>query len=276
MVGARAGGHVSVRLLLAFLGRDLRIAASYKLGFVFMAVGGLVTLTVFHFIAKTFGDAPLLVQHYGAGYFSFALLGIVVASSLRALQTSFAARLRETQTDGSLEVLLAAPRSTFSVVCGLAAYPIVNGLARAAGLLVLGALFFDARLKVNPVAFACVLLMAMAAFAALGLLSAAFVLVFKRGDPFTFALDTATYLLAGVVYPVQVLPPALQFASRLLPATYALEGLRAAGLKGASVSEVLPSLGALALFCAVLWPASALALTLARRHVERTGTLPQG
>jgi len=266
---------VTGRLLVAFLRRDLRIAASYKLGFVFMAVGGLVTLTVFHFIAKMVGDAPVLVGRYGTGYFSFALMGVVVASSLRALQTSFAARLRETQTDGSLEVLLSAPLSTFGVVTGLAAYPIVNGLVRAASLLALGALFFDARLNVNPLAFACVFVLAMGAFAALGLLSAAFVLVFKRGDPFTFALDTATYLLAGVVYPVEVLPPVLQFASKLLPATYALEGLRAAGLKGASLSQVLPSLGALALFCALLWPLAALALALARRHVERTGTLPQ-
>ncbi len=264
-----------MRLLLAFLQRDLRIAASYKLGFVFMAVGGLVTLSAFYFIAQTMGEAPVLKQHYGSSYFSFALMGVAVASSLRALQTSFAARLRETQTDGSLEVLLSAPRTTFHVVAGLAAYPIVNGLVRGAGLLAAGSLFFGAKLSVDPLAFGCALALSLTAFGALGLLSAAFVLVFKRGDPFTFALDTATYLLAGVVYPVEVLPPALQLASKLLPATYALKALRDTGLRGATLAQVLPTLGALALFSAVLWPLAALALTLARRYVERTGTLPQ-
>ncbi len=263
-----------MRLVLAFLRRDLAIAASYKTSALFLVAGGLVTLTVFHFIAKTMGGAPVLQAHYGADYFSFALVGVAVASCLRALQTSFAARLREAQADGSLEVLLSSPHSTFRVVASLAAYPIVNALLRALGLLAFGALLFDAKLDIDPAAFGVTLALALVAFAALGLLSAAFVLTFKRGDPFTYLLDTATYLLSGVVYPVEVLPEALQWVSRLLPATYALEGLRGAALQGATLAEVLPSLGALTIFSVVLWPAAAAALAWARRHVERTGTLP--
>jgi ABC-2 type transport system permease protein len=255
----------------AFLRRDLQIAASYRTDLALTAVGGLITLTACYFLARTVGDSPALRGH--GDYFSFALVGVAVASSLRSLQTSFASRLRESQNDGSLETLLAAPLSTFQVVTGLAAYPIVSALVRALAFLAAGAWLFDAHLHVSPLAFAVSLLASLLAFGALGLLSAAFVLVFKRGDPFSYALDMASYLLCGVIYPVEVLPEGLQRVSRLLPATHALEALRASGLHGEPLSAVLPSLGALAAFSAVLWPLAALALTWARRHVERAGTL---
>lgn len=262
-----------MRLLWAFLRRDLRIAASYRMNFVFTAVGGLVTLATFYFLARTVGDSALLQNRYGADYFSFALVGISVASALRSLQTSFAQRLREAQTDGSLEVLLSAPLSTFRVVALMAAYPVVSALVRSVGLLVLGAWIFGARLHVDVASFAIVLALAVLAFAPLGLLSAAFVLSFKRGDPFSYLLDVATYLFAGVIYPVEVLPPLLRWAAQLLPATWALRGLRAAGLRAAGVAELGQVLIILGLFSAVLWPLAAVALAVSRRHAERAGTL---
>jgi ABC-2 type transport system permease protein len=264
---------MSPRRLWAFFWRDLLVGISYRTGLAFTAVGGVMTLTVFYFLARTVGASPAL---RGQGdYFSYALVGVAVASSLRSLQTSFASRLRETQSDGSLEVLLGAPLSTFQVVAGLAAYPIASALGRALALLAAGAWLFGAQLSISPVAFAAALLVSVVTFGALGLLSAAFVLVFKRGDPFSYALDAASYLLCGVIYPVDVLPPILQALARFLPATHALEALRAAGLHDAPLAEVLPSLARLGLFAAVLWPLAAVALAIARRHVERVGTLGQ-
>lgn len=262
-----------MRLLGAFLRRDLKIAASYPMTFVFTFVGGFVTLTTFYFLARTIGTAPLLQSRYETDYFSFALIGLAVASALRSLQTSFASRLREAQTNGSLEALLASPHSTFRIVALLAAYPVLSALIRAIGLIALGQLFFGARLQLNVLSFALVLLLALLAFGALGLLSAAFVLSFKRGDPFAYVLDVATYLLAGVIYPVEVLPQWLQAVSKLLPATWALEGLREAALRGAPVEALWDVVGVLALFSAILWPVAAIALSVSRRHAERVGTL---
>lgn len=261
-------------VLWAFLRRDLLIAASYRTPAFFAAVSGLVTLTVFHFLAKTMGHSPSVLERFGTDYFSFALLGVSVASALRALQTSFSARIRETQLDGSLEVLLASPLSTFRVVASLALYPILSALFRMLVLLLLGTALFGARLHLSVGAFVLTLLLSLATFGALGLLSSAFVLVFKRGDPFSYALDTATYLLSGVVYPVEVLPPLLQKLALLLPATHALSALRASALKATTLAELWPTLCVLAGFTLLLWPCAALALTLARRHIERVGSLP--
>ncbi len=260
-------------LVWAFIRRDFRIAASYPANFLFILVGGLISLTVFYFLAKTMGE-PTALRRFGIDYFSFALMGIAIATCLRSMQTSFAIRVRESQADGSLEILLSAPLPTFQIIGYLALYPIASAVLRALALIFCGSLL-GARLDLNPIAFLGTLVISMVPFAALGLISAAVVLVFKRADPLAFALDAASYLLCGVIYPVEVLPPALQWASKLLPATYALGALRASGLKAAGISQLLPAWGALALFSIVLWPAAAVALAWARHRAERTGTLPQ-
>ncbi len=263
-----------MRVLGAFLLRDLRIAEAYKSSFAFMAAGGVVTLTVFHFLALTVGDLPLLRSRYGADYFSFALIGLAVATCTRGLQSSFGRRLRESQLEGSLELLLASPLSTWRVVALLAAYPVALSFVRALAFVLAGAWLFGAQLRLNLAGFAAALACSLASFAALGLLSSAFVLAFKRGDPLNYLLDTASYLFSGVFYPIEVMPPALQWISHLLPATYAVNALRASGLQRASVVEVAPALLTLLAFAVALWPLAVLALALARRHVERTGTLP--
>ncbi len=264
-----------MRILWAFIRRDWLIASSYRASMFFTVAGGLVTLTTFHFLARLVGQAPAL-KSYGADYFSFALLGVAIASCLRNLQASFPQRVRESQVDGSLEVMFLAPLSTFRVLASLAAYPILSALLKALALVLVGSWLFGARLSLNLAGFAATLALSMVPFVALGLLSAAVVLVTKRADPFTFALDTANYLLCGVIYPIEVLPPTLQSVAKFLPATYALRALRSAGLGHATIGQLLPSWGILALFGAILWPAAGWALAWARRHVEQTGTLPQG
>ncbi|HXN41326.1 MAG TPA: hypothetical protein VN918_06020, partial [Myxococcaceae bacterium] len=122
-------------MLWAFLRRDFQIASSYRTSLLLAIAGGLFTLTAFHFLAQMVGAAPML-QAYGADYFSFALLGLAVASALRSLQTNFAMRLRESQADGSLEILLLAPVSTFRVIVCLAGFSVLSGLAKALSFLV--------------------------------------------------------------------------------------------------------------------------------------------
>jgi ABC-2 type transport system permease protein len=265
-----------MRRLFAFLKRDFLIAASYKLNSALALLGGLMTLTLLYFLSKTMGAVPLLKNTYGMSYFAFSLVGVAVAAALQSFQTSFSRKLRETQMDGSLETLLCAPISTLGVVSMLALYPMLQALLSALLLLAAGQFLpFGAQLSIQPFPFAVTLLVSSLPFTALGLLSAAFVMVFKRGDPFTYAVDIASYLVAGILYPREVLPSFLRTAARFVPASYAVDGLRLASGRHAPLSAFLPIWGALLLFAAVLWPVAGLSLFLSRRHVERVGTLPQ-
>jgi ABC-2 type transport system permease protein len=76
-----------------------------------------------------------------------------------------------------------------------------------------------------------------------------------------------------LMYPVSVLPHALQLLARLIPVTYSLEGMRRALLGGARWNEIWPSVAALLLFAAILLPFSFAVFAWALRRTRVTGTL---
>jgi ABC-2 type transport system permease protein len=80
-------------------------------------------------------------------------------------------------------------------------------------------------------------------------------------------------LISGVYYSVDVLPGWLQPASDISPATYILDGIRAALIDGASIGELRHEFIALTILGAVLVPASLLIFAAAERWAKQTGKL---
>jgi ABC-2 type transport system permease protein len=111
------------------------------------------------------------------------------------------------------------------------------------------------------------------AFTGLGVLSAGYAILFKRGNPVKWFFLGGAGLVSGVMYPVSVLPPALQFVARLVPVTYSLEGMRLALLQNTSIVDLWPDLRALLLFAVVLLPISLAVFSWALRRTKITGTL---
>ncbi len=68
----------------------------------------------------------------------------------------------------------------------------------------------------------------MLAFSGLGILSASYLLIFKRGNPVNWAILGLSSVVGGMMYPISVLPMWLQYVAWLTPVTYSLEGMRAA------------------------------------------------
>src|SRR6266702_1005667 len=152
-------------------------------------------------------------------------------------------------------------------------YPILRAIFDA-GLYVLGGVMFGLSLaRVDLLAVALLFFLSVLAFNSIGILSATFTLVFKRGDPLLWLVAGLSWLLGGVFYPVEVLPRFLQHAGQLLPITHALTGMRAALLRGPPARELLPQIGALAVFGLVGLPVSVLAFHFGVRWANVTGTL---
>jgi ABC-2 type transport system permease protein len=160
------------------------------------------------------------------------------------------------------------------ILAGSNLYPFVLLSLRTAIYLGWGAALFGFPLRAAnwPGAF-LVLGASILAFAGLGILSASYLLVFKRGNPMNWALVGISSVVAGMMYPVSVLPAWLQAVARLVPVTYALEGMRAALLGHATVRQLWPSLSALLIFAALLLPISFAAFSWALRRTRITGTL---
>jgi ABC-2 type transport system permease protein len=117
------------------------------------------------------------------------------------------------------------------------------------------------------------LLATLLAFSGLGVLSGAYLLLFKRGNPGKWFILGVSSVAGGMLFPVSILPPWLQVVAHLNPVTYAMDAMRSALLDGAGIAAIVRPLVLLLAFAAVLLPSSVLIFSWSLRRTKVTGTL---
>ena len=263
--------------LLAFLKKDLLIALNYRFSFFLEVLGIFFSTTAFYFLSRIFGPgiSPHLAP-YGNNYFAFVLIGIALSSYLSFSLYSFSAQLRESQVQGTLEALLVTNTRLSTIVLLSSIYPLLYTSLSVLIYLILGATVFGFSLhNANILGALIILTLSVTSFSGIGILSAAFIMVFKRGSPIQWLVASLSYLLSGTLYPVSVLPDWLQKISLFLPLTYSLHGMRSALLLSHSLKKLVPDIIALVLFTAVLLPAGLAAFGYATSRAKQDGSLTQ-
>jgi ABC-2 type transport system permease protein len=267
--------RVTSRKLALLFRRDLGVARSYRAAFVLELFYALFGVASFYFLSR-FIDSPHLRQSLpkGTNYFSFVLVGLAFFDYMSVALHSFDGSLQDARQNGTLENLLVTQTSLPVILAGSTMYPFVLLSLRTTIYLGWGAALFGFPLRgANWTGALLILGASVLAFSGLGILSASYLLVFKRGNPVSWAVVGLSSVVGGLMYPVSVLPTWLQFVARLVPVTYSLEGLRAAILDNAPLRELWPSLAALLIFAAILLPTSFVAFSWALRRTKITGTL---
>lgn len=263
--------------LLMFIWRDWRENSSYKFSFFLQFFGMFLSVTMFYFVARIFGSvATNFLAPYGHDYFAFVLIGIAFASYQGVGLTSFADSIRNAQIYGTLEALLVTPTSPQLIIIASSLWSFLFTSLRVLIFLIFGIVFFGLRLtEANYFAAFLILLLTIVVFSAIGILSASFTMVVKKGDPITWIFGAASGILGGVYFPITVLPPVLKKIALFLPITHSLEGMRYALLSGAGFSQLFPQFAALLAFTVILVPVSLVTFTLAIKKAKRQGTLVQ-
>lgn len=266
-----------LRLLGAFLVRDLFTEISYRFAFL-VGIGGILFRTfIFYFLAQFIGEsaAPLLAD-YNGDYFAFVLIGLALGGYFGVGLSGFARAVREAQTTGTLEALMMTPVPLPLIIVGSAAWSYVYMTFRVLVYLLTGVLLLGVNLQgANVAAALLILLLGIIAFASIGIMAASVIMVIKRGDPVTAVLGNLSNLVGGVYYPVEVMPDWLQWVAKLLPINYALHGMRLALLTGAGWRDLLPDIVTLGLFCIILFPLAILAFRYAVERARSDGSLAQ-
>jgi ABC-2 type transport system permease protein len=266
---------LTVRKFVLLFRRDLAVARSYRAAFVVEIFQALFGSASFYFLSR-FVESPALLRSLpgGTNYFSFALVGIAFFDYLSMALTTFDASLQEARQNGTLENLLVTQTTLPVILAGSCLYPFVLMSMRTAVYIGWGAILFGFPLQgANWLGAALVLGASVLAFSGLGILSASYLLIFKRGNPVNWAILGLSSVVGGMMYPISILPVWLRYVARLTPVTYSLEGMRAAILGHASIRELLPSIGGLLLFAALLLPISFAIFSWALRRTKITGTL---
>lgn len=253
--------------------RDFTIMTSYRLQFVMRSGSGLLAVAALFFLGRVVGDSPGLGA-YRAQYFEFALLGTIVLAFASVALQSFSQTITEEQRAGTLEVLISGPTGIPTLLAGMFVVPLANTLFTVAIYLIIAVGLFGASFALGGVLPGLVLLvLTLTTFCAFGILSAALIVVSKRGDPLSLGIAHLTTFLGGAMFPVTVLPEWLQAAARFFPPYYGLEGLRQALLLDAGFAGVRDELVVVGAFAAVLLPLSLAAFRLALRSARVLGTL---
>jgi len=255
--------------------RDFAVARSYRAAFLIEIFQALLGSASFYFLSR-FVESPKLERSLppGTSYFSFALVGIAFFDYLSMAITTFDESLQEARQNGTLENLLVTQTSLPVILAGSCLYPFVLLSLHTAIYIGWGAVLFGFPLQgANWLGASLVLGASVLAFSGLGILSASYLLIFKRGNPVNWAFLGLSSVVGGMMYPISVLPVWLQRVARLIPVTYSLEGMRAAILAHASIRELLPSIAGLLLFAVLLLPISFAIFSWALRRTKITGTL---
>ena len=261
----------------AFIKRDFSQAISYRFSFMLQIGGVFFSVAIFYFLSELFGGAiaPQL-EAYGGNYFSFVLIGLAFTGFLGLSLSSFATSIREGQVMGTLEIMLLSPTRLSAILICSSLWGYVMMIFRVVLYLVVGAFIFGADLGGANIGGALlIMILSIASFTGFGVLSAALVLIVKKGDPVAIILNGASSLLAGVFYPVAVLPDWLEPVSKVLPLTYALDSMRLAMLQGQSLYELRYDILVLLAFTLVLTPLSFLVFRRALKKAKMEGSLIQ-
>lgn len=255
--------------------RDLAVARSYRAAFVLELFYALFGVASFYFLSR-FIDSPQLERSLpqGTSYFSFVLVGLAFFDYLSVALHTFDESLQSARQNGTLENLLVTQTSLPVILAGSSLYPFVLMSLRTVIYLGWGAALFGFPVRdANWLGAVLVLAASVLAFSGLGILSASYLLVFKKGNPVNWAVIGISSVVGGMMYPVSSLPAWLRFVARLTPVTYSLEGMRAAILGHASLLELWPSLAGLLVFTALLLPISFAVFSWSLRRTKITGTL---
>jgi ABC-2 type transport system permease protein len=266
-----------MRKLLEFLRRDFLDLVSYRFR-LFLNLGGLFVGVFFlFFIGRTFsgGFSEYLVR-YGNDYFAFALLGLAVSSFVSTGLYSLAEQVRDAQVQGTLEALLVTPTSANMILFGNSLWSFVESFLESILYLGIAIVIIGLRISIPQAALILLILaLTFLCFLSLGMISAAFIMAYKQGNPVNLVFGASSYFLGGLLFPVEVLPIPLQRISFFLPITHASRAVREILLVPGNQGEWLPTLSFLALFALVLGPVGLILLRLAISKAKREGSLVQ-
>lgn len=261
----------------AFLKKDFLMESSYRLAFFFNFFGILVSILSYFFINKLFGNqiVPHL-QTFGVDYFSYVLLSTAFFGYVGIGLGSFSERIHAEQQLGTLETVLLTPTKISTILFSLALWNLVLATIDLFVYIFLAVFVFKISFaNINILSTAVIFVLTILSFSALGIISASFIMVFKRGNPLGWVLGSLEGLIGGVYFPVTVLPGWMQAMAQFFPITYSITAIQLAVYKGYSLPQLSREILFLSAFSIVLLPLSLFLFRFGLDKARKEGTLGQ-
>lgn len=262
-----------LRAAVAIFRRDMLLFMSYRTRFFSTLVTGFVGVTLFYYVSR-------LVNSPDVGspdeYFGFVVVGTMTLEVLTSTLTAPIGTLRAEMIAGTFERVVISPFGPVATIFSLTLFPVFLGLVTALVTLIFAVLVFGLALNFPLAILALpVALLGAFSFAPFGMLLCAIVVVVKQTNAGAGLVVTGVSLVAGLYFPVSLLPDWIEWLSNVQPFTPAVDLLRhlliGYPLSGSAAVEVLKLIG----FTAIMLPLSVFALHRGVRRSRRIGTITE-
>jgi ABC-2 type transport system permease protein len=263
----------------AFVVRDFQLAVSYRLEFFMRILSILFITTTLYFISQIFAGSfstpyeqwrdPFLAWITALPFLNYFMVGF----------SSLANAIRSEQAQGTLEGVLMTPIGVPTLVVASSAWDFVQASFHSFLYLFFGWALFGVQYRGSFMLAVLFLLLTTLVLASIGILSASFAMVFKRGDPLGMIIGTGSAFFSGVFFPAQLISQTggsgLGFVSKLIPTTHGIDGIRRVLIQGQTLADVSGPLLTLLAYLAVLLPFSLWVFARSVRRAKREGSLIQ-
>lgn len=255
----------------ALLWRDILVYRTYRFRVVTENLGLVFSLALFYYLSRLVHvdafDSP-------DAYFAFVVVGLLI---LQVVQSSFMlpGQLRQELVAGTFERMVVSPFGPVGSIVSLLIFPVVYALVLATITLLLAAALFGLPVSWSTAALAWpIAFLGSLCFASLALGFAAATVRFKQAPGTAYVLAVIS-IVAGLYFPVALLPDWIEWTSAVQPFTPTVNLLRHV-LAGLPLEDpVWLELLRLAAFAAVLVPLGVFLVSRAVESGRRHGTITE-
>lgn len=254
----------------AIVRRDLTIMASYRLSLFGTLAGLFFNLTLFYYLSRLVRVAQF---QSADDYYAFVVIGLMIQQVLQST-LGLAGALRNELVAGTFERMLLSPFGALPSILSMMVFPFLFSILTSAVSLVFAAAVFGLPLQWDTAILALpVGMLGVVSFTAFSLLFLAATLVFKQVIGGTGWIVAGISLIAGLYFPISLLPGWAQWLSDVQPFTPAVDLMRhllvGTELRDTVVHDVVKMAG----FAVVLLPTAIGMVSLGLSAARRRGTI---
>jgi len=204
---------------------------------------------------------------YGTGKrpIDFLIASIIALTIFQGAIMGMGRAVAGEKREGSLTRVFLTPTSNTTIVLGTLIFYILFEIFRSTFLIFVSILFFNISLEGNPLLIALIVIIYAGVSTAIGMIISSMVRTEQQYFAMSMLISMPTIFLAGVFFPLQAMPRALQILAGFLPVTYAGQALSGVMSKGLGLSNIAYPVIILFIFLTVL---IAILLAVFKRAIE--------
>lgn len=191
----------AISKIAAFLHRDFLIQKSYKLDIILQVLMALIIPLIAYFLTK------LSSIESSSEIFVSNLFSLILIDCMFSMMGVFSIKVREAQVQGNFEILFLTKTSFEFILMVSSISTILRCWFRSVIYVLAANIFFSADIPIALIpAILALSLFCILPFLGIGLLSASFIIFFKKGNPINFLIGFISIIFSKISFQNEVLP----------------------------------------------------------------------